>query len=158
MASLKEEVEVLRRVPLFAQLDPAKLKLLAFASERMKFLSGQDLCKQGDVGDAAYVIISGDADILVNQDGNEIVVAKVGANAVIGEIAVLCEVPRTATVRATSKLETLKIDKETFVRLIREFPDMGIEVMRELADRLTKTTSELSVARNELKAATSSRG
>ncbi len=153
MTSLKEEVEVLRRVPLFAQLDPAKLKLLAFASERMIFLPGQDLCKQGDVGDAAYVIISGEADILVNQDGNEIVVAQVGENAVIGEIAILCEVPRTATVRATSKLQTLKIDKETFLRLIREFPDMGIEIMRELADRLTKTTSELSVARNELKAA-----
>lgn len=154
MTSLKEEVEILRRVPLFAQLDPAKLKLLAFASERMRFLPGQDLCKQGDVGDAAYVIMSGEADILVNQDSNEIVVAQVGENAVIGEIAVLCEVPRTATVRATSKLDTLKIDKETFLRLIREFPDMGIEVMRELADRLTKTTSELSVARNELKAAT----
>ncbi len=153
MTSLKEEVEILRRVPLFAQLDPAKLKLLAFASQRMTFLPGQDLCKQGDVGDAAYVIISGEADILVNQDGNEIVVAQVGENAVIGEIAVLCEVPRTATVRATSKLVTLKIDKETFLRLIREFPDMGIEIMRELADRLTKTTSELSVARNELKAA-----
>ena len=153
MTSLKEEVEVLRRVPLFAQLDPAKLKLLAFASERMTFLPGQDLCKQGDVGDAAYVIISGEADILVNQNGNEIVVAQVGENAVIGEIAVLCEVPRTATVRATTKLQTLKIDKETFLRLIREFPDMGIEIMRELADRLTKTTSELSLARNQLKAA-----
>lgn len=154
MTSLKEEVEILRRVPLFAQLDPAKLKLLAFASERMRFLPDQDLCKQGDVGDAAYVIMSGEADILVNQNGNEIVVAQVGENAVIGEIAVLCEVPRTATVRATSNLDTLKIDKETFLRLIREFPDMGIEVMRELADRLTKTTNELSLARNELKAAT----
>ncbi|HFC04287.1 MAG TPA: cyclic nucleotide-binding domain-containing protein [Rhizobiales bacterium] len=154
MSSLKEEVEILRRVPLFAQLDPGKLKLLAFTSERMSFQPGQDLCRQGDVGDAAYVIISGEADILVNQNGNEIVVAQVGENAVIGEIAVLCEVPRTATVRATTKLSTLKIDKETFLRLIREFPDMGIEIMRELADRLTKTTSELSVARNKLKEAT----
>ena len=153
MTSLKEEVEILRRVPLFAQLDPAKLKLLAFTSERMSFLPDQDLCKQGDVGDAAYVILSGDASILVNQNGNEIAVAQVGKDAVIGEIAVLCEVPRTATVRAISKLQTLKIDKETFLRLIREFPDMGIEIMRELADRLTKTTSELSVARSELKAA-----
>ena len=153
MTSLKEEVEILRRVPLFAQLDPAKLKLLAFTSERMTFLPDQDLCRQGDVGDAAYVVISGKANILVNQEGNEIAVAEVGENAVIGEIAILCEVPRTATVRAITKLQTLKIDKETFLRLIREFPDMGIEIMRELADRLTKTTSELSVARNELKAA-----
>lgn len=153
MKSLKEEVEILRRVPLFAQLDPAKLKLLAFTSERITYQPGQDLCVQGDVGDAAYVIVLGEAEILVNQDGNQIVVAEVGENAVIGEIAVLCEIPRTATVRAKTKLQALKVDKEHFLRLIREFPDMGIEIMRELADRLTKTTSELSQARNELKAA-----
>ena len=155
MTSLKEEVEILRRVPLFAALDPAKLKLLAFTSERMTFQPGQEICRQGDVGDAAYVIVAGEASILVNVDGNEIEVADVGENAVIGEIAVLCEIPRTATVRAKQSLQALKIDKETFLRMIREFPDMGIEIMRELADRLTKTTAELTTARNELKAASS---
>jgi len=154
MTSLKEEVEILRRVPLFAALDPAKLKLLAFTSERITFQPEQDLCRQGEAGDAAYIIIAGEASVLVNQDGNEIVVAELGENAVIGEIAVLCEVPRTATVRAKGELQALKINKEHFLRLIKEFPDMGIEIMRELADRLTKTTSELSIARNELKAAT----
>ena len=48
-------------------------------------------------------------------------------------------------------LVTLKIEKEHFLRLIREFPEMGIEVMRELADRLSRTTAELSQARSELK-------
>lgn len=156
MTSLKEEVEMLRRVPLFAQLEPAKLKLLAFTSERMSYQTGQDLCTQGEQGDAAYIIMSGEADILVDQEGKEIAVARVGQNAVIGEIAVLCEIPRTATVRAVAKLQALKIDKEHFLRLIHEFPDMGIQVMRELADRLTKTTTELSQARNELEQCTKS--
>jgi CRP-like cAMP-binding protein len=154
MASLKEEVEMLRRVPLFAQLDPAKLKLLAFTSERMTYQPGQDLCRQGDAGDAAYVIVSGTAEVIVNQDGAEITVAEVAENAVIGEIAVLCEVPRTATVRAKTPLQALKIEKEHFLRMMQEFPDMGIEVMRELAGRLTATTAELSQARSDLKAAT----
>lgn len=154
MTSLKEEVEILRRVPLFAALDPAKLKLLAFTSERMTFQPGQEICRQGDVGDAAYVVVKGEANILVNVDGNEIEVAQVGENAIIGEIAILCEIPRTATVRARGDLQALKIDKEHFLRLIKEFPDMGIEIMRELADRLTKTTGELTAARNELKEAT----
>ena len=152
MVSIKEEVELLRRVPLFAQLEPAKLKLLAFTSQRMTFQAGQELCHQGDTGDAAYVIITGQADILIEQNGKEIVVAQVGENAVIGEIAVLCEVPRTATVRAKTELQALKIDKEHFLRMIHEFPDMGIEVMRELADRLTTTTAELSQARGQLEA------
>jgi CRP-like cAMP-binding protein len=77
-------------------------------------------------------------------------VATVGQNAIIGEIAILCEVPRTATVRAASRLETLKIEKEHFLRLIREFPDMSVEIMRELGQRLTRTTAELSQARSAL--------
>lgn len=148
---LKDEVGLLKKVPLFAQMDPAKLKLLAFTSERMAFQPGQVLFRQGDEGDAAYVIISGDADVVAETSVGEVPLATVGENAIVGEIAILCDVPRTATVKAGTRIETLKIDKEHFLRLIREFPEIGIEVMRELADRLTRTTAELSQARNELK-------
>jgi CRP-like cAMP-binding protein len=148
---LKDEVGLLKKVPLFAQIDPAKLKLLAFTSERMAFQPGQVICRQGDPGDAAYVIISGDADVVAETAVGEVPLARVGQNAIIGEIAILCDVPRTATVKAGTRIETLKIEKEHFLRLMREFPDMAIQVMRELADRLSKTTAELSHARNELR-------
>ena len=151
MASLNEEVELLRKVPLFAQMDPAKLKLLAFTSERMTFQPGQELCHQGDPGDAAYVVMSGDATVLIETEAGEIPVAELGANAVIGEIAVLCEIPRTATVRANTELQALKIEKEHFLRMMSEFPGLAVEVMRVLAERLTATTAELSKARARLK-------
>jgi CRP/FNR family transcriptional regulator, cyclic AMP receptor protein len=147
---LKDEVDLLRKVPLFAHLDPAKLKLLAFTSTRASFKPGQELFHQGDEGDAAYLILSGEADVVADTPSGEVPVATVGQNAIIGEIAILCEVPRTASVRAVSQLETLKIEKEHFLRLIREFPDMGVEIMRELGQRLTKTTAELSQARSAL--------
>ena len=147
---LKDEVDLLRKVPLFAHLDPAKLKLLAFTSTRASFKPGQELFHQGDEGDAAYLILSGKADVVADTPSGEVPVATVGQNAIIGEIAILCEVPRTATVRAASQLETLKIEKEHFLRLIREFPDMGVEIMRELGQRLTRTTAELSQARSAL--------
>lgn len=148
---LKDEVDLLRRVPLFAQIEPAKLKLLAFTSQRMTFQPDQPFFRQGDSGDAAYVLISGEAEVLLETPDGEIPVATIGQNAIIGEIAILCDVPRTATVKAATKLEALKIDKEDFLRLIKEFPDMGIEVMRELADRLSATTAELSEARGQLR-------
>ncbi len=147
---LKDEVELLRKVPLFAQLEPAKLKLLAFTSTRMVFRPDQELFHQGDEGDAAYLILSGEADVVADTASGEVPVATVGQNAIVGEIAILCDVPRTATVRAASRLDTLKIEKEHFLRLVREFPDMGIEIMRELGNRLTRTTAELSQARSEL--------
>jgi CRP/FNR family cyclic AMP-dependent transcriptional regulator len=153
VSSLSDEVDLLRRIPLFAQIDPSKLKLLAFTSERVVFEADQVVFKQGDEGDAAYVIMEGEADVLVNASAGEIVLATVGRNDFVGEIAILCDVPRTATIRAKSQLETLKVNKETFIRLMSEFPEMSIEVMRELADRLVKTSADLANSREKLRQA-----
>jgi CRP-like cAMP-binding protein len=147
---LKDEVELLRRVPLFAGVEPSKLKLLAFTSDRMSFEAGQTLFEQGDPGDAAYVVLNGSAEVLVNRAGSQIKVADLEKNAIVGEIAILCDVPSTATVRAQDRLETLRISKDQFLRLLAEFPDMAIEIMRVLADRLGRTTAELSEARAQL--------
>lgn len=147
---LKDEVELLRRVPLFAEVEPTKLKLLAFTSDRMSFDPGQILFEQGDAGDAAYVVLSGSAEVLVNRAGSQIKVADLEKNAIVGEIAILCDVPRTATVRAHDRLDTLRISKDQFLRLLAEFPDIAIEIMRVLADRLGRTTAELSEARAQL--------
>jgi len=144
--SIKEEVEILRNIPLFAKLEPAKLKLLAFTSERLTFEPGQPIFQQGDPGDAAYIVIEGEADVLINTAKGPVRVASLGRNAIIGEIAILCDVPRTATVTAKDKTVTLKINKETFFRLVTEFPQMAVEIMRELARRLEKTNEQLRAA------------
>jgi CRP-like cAMP-binding protein len=144
--SLKEEVELLQRIPLFAQIEPAKLKLLAFTSERIGFEPGQLLFHQGDMGDAAYIVIEGEAEVLVDTAAGQAVVATLGKDAVVGEIAILCDVPRTATVRAKGRLVTLRISKELFVRLVTEFPQMAIAIMRELAHRLELTNQRLREA------------
>ena len=72
--------------------------------------------------------------------------ATLGRHAIVGEIAILCDVPRTATVNARTPLLTLRIDKETFFRLVNEFPQMAVEIMRELAHRLEKTNQQLRSA------------
>lgn len=144
--SLNEEVELLRNIPLFAKLEPSKLKLLAFTSERITYEADQVLFCQGDVGDAAYIIIEGAAKVLVDTDQGEIEVAALGRNDFVGEIAILCDVPRTATVKASAKTVTLRITKDLFFRLVAEFPEMSVEIMRELASRLEHTTQQLREA------------
>ncbi|MCH7633566.1 MAG: cyclic nucleotide-binding domain-containing protein [Alphaproteobacteria bacterium] len=144
--SLSEELEALRNIPMFANVEPTQLKLLAFTSQRLTFAAGQDLFRLGDVGDSAYIIISGEADVLVDKEGTEVAVAKAGKNEIVGEIAILCNVPRTATIRAVTELTALKIPKDLFFRLIAEFPDMGVQVMAELARRLHRTTQQLTEA------------
>lgn len=143
---LKEEVELLRNIPLFANIEPSKLKLLAFTSERVCYDADQVLFNQGDIGDAAFIIIEGEADITRDSPQGPITVATAGRNDIVGEIAILCDVPRTASVRAKNKLETLVISKDLFFRLIMEFPQIAVEIMRVLAHRLNDTTEKLSKA------------
>ncbi|MPY71160.1 MAG: cyclic nucleotide-binding domain-containing protein [Alphaproteobacteria bacterium] len=144
--SLKEEVDLLRNIPLFSKVDPSKLKLLAFASERLTFAPGQELFRQGDSGDAAYIVIAGEAEVLVDAPGGPVAVARVGKNDLVGEIAILCDVPRTATVKALSNVVTLAISKDLFFQMVSEYPQFAIEVMRELAERLDRTTGQLREA------------
>jgi CRP-like cAMP-binding protein len=148
---LKDEVQMLRRVPLFSGVDSSKLKLLAFTSDRVSYEPGETLFHQGDIGDAAYVVLSGEADILVDSAGGPVKVAEMEANSIIGEIAILCDSTRTATVKATSQLEALRIHKEHFLRLLSEYPQITIEVMRVLADRLYRTTQDLTSQRQKLR-------
>ena len=156
--SIEDEVSVLRRIPLFAHISAQKLKLLAFTSERIVYESGQTLFHQGDEGDAAFVIIEGQADILVNSPQGPVSVAQVERSSIVGEVAVLCDVPRTATVKAMTRLDTLRITKAQFLDLLTEFPELTIEIMKTLAVRLTKTSAELSEARSRLRALETPRG
>ena len=143
MSLLSNEVELLRRVPLFSGIEPSRLKLLAYTSDVVTYSAGQILFRHGDVGDAAFVIIEGGAVVSVMTESGEIPVAQLRDGDLLGEIAILCDTPRTATVTATTELKALRIRKEPFFELLRQFPEMAIEMTRLMADRLTRTTAEL---------------
>jgi CRP-like cAMP-binding protein len=149
--ALVDELELLRRVPLFADVPLAKLKLLAFTSDRIKYGAGQVMFNQGDQGDAAYVLLSGTADVLLDSPAGQITVNSVGPNDIVGEIAILCDVVRTATIKTTTPVEALRIRKDYFLKLLIEFPEMTVEIMRVLADRLYHTTAALTEAQSKLR-------
>jgi CRP-like cAMP-binding protein len=149
--SLLQEYELLRRVPFFAEIEPARLKLLAFMSERVGFDPGKALCRQGDPADAAFLIIEGEADVLVDTPSGPLTLATLGANDIVGEMAILGDVPRTATVQAKTRIVALRIAKEPFMRMVREFPTMAVSIMRELAHRLELTNNQLRNALSEVR-------
>lgn len=149
---LNDEVEMLGRLPLFQGLEPGQLKLLAFTSKRLTFEAGDMLFYENDPGDAAYVVLSGTAEVLVTRQDRDVVLATLEKNAIVGEIAILCDVPRTASVRAATRLETLCIEKEHMLKLIREFPGMATALMQVLGERLASTTAALTACRSELAA------
>lgn len=151
--SILTEVELLRRIPLFSNIDTSRLKLLAFTSERLTFDRGAVLFREGDRGDSAYLILTGKVDISLGSPGGDVVVASLGANNIVGEMSLLCETPRTATVTAAEPLDTLRIKKDQFFGLLRDLPQMTLEIMRELAVRLNNVNKELSTAHAKLRAA-----
>ncbi len=142
--SLQRDVEALRAIPLFAKVEPARLKLLAFTSEHIDYEPGEIVCRQGEPGDAAYILLEGSADVLVDTPSGRVRVATLGKNEIVGEIAILCDVPRTATVVAATRLHTLKIAKDGFLNLVTQFPHVAVEIMSELAARLHATTQRLT--------------
>jgi len=142
--TLQEDVEVLRKVPLFAKIEPARLKLLAFTSEHLEFQPGEALCRQGEPGDAAFIVLDGAAEVVVRSDQGAMKVATIGKYDIVGEIAILCNVPRTASVVATAPLVALRVSKDGFFNLVTQFPQVGVEVMQELAQRLLHTTQRLT--------------
>jgi len=140
--SLKREYEVLRRVPIFAGIEPARLKLLAFMCERVGFDPGNRLLRQGDPADAAYLIIDGHAEVILETPSGPLIVATVGTNEIVGEVGILGNAPRAATVRAKDRLTALRIPKEPFMRLVRGCPTIAVSIMQELAQRLHRSNGD----------------
>jgi CRP/FNR family transcriptional regulator, cyclic AMP receptor protein len=149
--SLKQEFELLRRIPIFSEIEPAKLKLLAFMSERVGFDPGKRLMRQGDPSDAAYLIIEGHAEVIAESPAGPVILAIIGANEIVGEMGILCNAPRNATVCAKDRLIALRISKELFMRMVREFPSIAVSIMQELAHRLESTNNQLRTAHAEVK-------
>jgi len=145
--SLEQEVELIRQFPIFSKIQSAMQKLLCFSSERLTYEPGQVIFNAGDPGDAAYVIIEGTVEISVPTPSGPIIVNTLTKNELVGEIAIFGDVPRTATAKATTRIEALKISKELFVKVIRENPDAAIELIRILTGRLANTTSQLTRTR-----------
>ena len=145
--SLEEDASLLSRVELFANVAPRRLKLLALASSRVMFAQGEDLCVEGNEGYEAFILISGEAEVKIRTPGGTATVARLKRNDIVGEMAILRDMPRNATVTAASSVTTLRIGKQDFLNLMREFPEVTVAVMRALAERLARTTSELANAR-----------
>ena len=140
MASLTviEKMMLIRQVPIFADLDPDDLEELALIVEERRIEPGRDLFREGDPGDAVYLIVKGCVQVFTGGiDGRpERVLSELGAGACIGEMAVLDASPRSATVRATDRTRTLRVPGEGFKRVMSERPEMSQAIVAELVKRM----------------------
>jgi CRP-like cAMP-binding protein len=132
-----EKMMMLRQVPIFSELDADDLEGLSAIVEERRINKEKDLFREGDVGDAVYLIVKGRVRVFVGGgDRPEKTINELGPGACIGEMAVLDSSPRSATVRALERTRALRVPGEGFKRVMSERPEMSEAIVAELVRRM----------------------
>ena len=147
---LAQETDLLRKIPMLAKLNASKLKLLAFTSEMVMYEPGEVVFHAGDTADCAYVIVDGAIDVVTETDSGTVVALTLHKNQLFGEMAVLSNATRSATLKASNKVKVMKISAEMFLKLLCENSELALDVMRQLSDKLAKSHHQVEVLQQQL--------
>jgi CRP/FNR family cyclic AMP-dependent transcriptional regulator len=144
MPSEKDTVEFLARVPMFQGLKAGQLQRLTGRFVRRTFAAGSDIVTQGKGGAGLFIVVSGRAEaIRVRTDGSKAVLNVFGPTDFFGELALLDDAPRTASVVCTEQTECLVLSEWEFLGALREDSEMGIVILQELVKRFRRALQVL---------------
>ena len=145
MSDIKQTVGFLQKVPLFQNLDNRHLEHLAKRMIEREFAAGQTIVEQGQGGEGFFVIVSGKAEAFRQRaDGVKVEVNKFGATDFFGELALLDDGMRTASVTATETTKCLALTRWDFLTALREADvEMSIVILQELAKRFRRALESL---------------
>lgn len=136
------EPEVLKRVPLFRDLDSEALNALAAAATIRRCDAGETIVEQETAAPAVYVILRGRATVSVAaKDGRTLTIREIGQLEIIGEVSLFDGGLPSATVTALSTTELLGVERQSFMALIRDQPRIAVALLPVLAARLRRLTS-----------------
>jgi CRP/FNR family transcriptional regulator, cyclic AMP receptor protein len=127
-----KKVDLIKRVPLFGECSRGELEQVASAADEIDLAEGKELMREGDRGREFFVILEGTAD--VTQGGEKI--NSLGEGDFFGEIALISDLPRTATVTSTSPVRALVLTDRSFQRLVEESPAIQRKVLEAAVARL----------------------
>ncbi len=153
--SLRDAVSLLAATPLFEGVDPVRLEVLAFTGTHMAFDAGETLVEEGTAADGAFLMLSGEAIMLATDAEGRGIAARLDRGGLVGEQALTQPVLWSATIRAAQPVEVLKLERDVFLRLVDEFPEIAAGCLRSaeaqvnaLADDLRALDRRLAAARD----------
>jgi len=144
--SLQDAVKLLARTPLFQGVDPVRLEVLAFTGTHLAYEAGDALAQEGDEADGAFLILSGDAVMMSAGQGGTAGTRKAGRldpGDLYGEVSLAQVANWSATVRAVGPVEILKLQRDVFLRLADEFPEIAQGCFRSAVDQVASMGQEL---------------
>ncbi|MFO1150195.1 MAG: cyclic nucleotide-binding domain-containing protein [Alsobacter sp.] len=147
--ALNQDIEALRRVPLFRALDREALRLVAFSAESRLFRAGDVIFRKGEPSDCGYVVITGTI-ALDAADNGAPTPHLAGPGTLIGELALITETARPATAIVREPASLLRISRATFRRVLDEYPEAALPVRALLAERMEAMAGRLGTIRTKL--------
>ena len=136
--------KILKKVPIFRMLGKESID---FIVERLKFKTfsaDEVICKTGDAGEEMYIIISGKTDVIIGTGNEQQVVATLQSGDYFGEMALLTDEPRSATVKATESCETFVLYKNDFDVILERYPSIALSMTKIVSKRLRDTNIKAS--------------
>ena len=144
MPDQDKTVSFLAKVPLFHNLKRGQLERLAKRVVPREYKAGQDIVTQGKGGAGLFIVSSGHAEaVLVRTDGTKTVVNTFGPTDFFGELALLDDAPRTASVVCTEDTECLVLSQWEFLGALRDDAEIGIVILQELVKRFRRALQAL---------------
>ncbi|MBU1662231.1 MAG: cyclic nucleotide-binding domain-containing protein [Chloroflexi bacterium] len=141
---MADKMEFLAKVPLFAGLSDRQKKKLVNRFITREYKAGDYIVTQGKGGAGMFTIVSGAAEAIVeSMDGEKTDVNTFGATDFFGEIALLDDGLRTASVIATKNTECMVLSREDFISIMKNDADMGVVIAEELAKRLRRVVGTM---------------
>jgi CRP-like cAMP-binding protein len=144
MLSIIERVLLLREAEIFKAISSEDLVPVARVAREITIPAGATFIREGEIGDCLYVILSGEASVVVPGAGQ---VATRGPRSVIGEMAVISGQPRSADCVATTEITAIRVDRDEFWELLSERPPLALGVIAILTQRLDEAVKTMSTLR-----------
>src|SRR5688500_1259457 len=133
MAQLAINPVVLKNVPLFSSFSDQQLAILIPAVQHRRFPRGAYVIRAGEETDALYIILAGRAKVLIpDDDGNEVILSMIGPNEFFGEMGLLDDSPRSASVETMESCEMLRITRSAFLACLKDNFDAALVIIRNL--------------------------
>ncbi len=140
----EENKAFLRRVPLFSSLSEGQLDTLAAGSVRKNYPRGRTIVSEGEPSQSLYILLSGRAKVQRSDaEGKEVILAVIGPGEFFGEMSLIDDAPRSASVITIESSDFMAINKDSFKAMLIQSPEIGMQIMKGLVRRLREADKKI---------------
>lgn len=142
--NLDEKIAIIKALPLFESLTDSELEVIAAKLHEKNFPAHTAFIEQEDASDAAYILIEGSARVYrLTEDGEEVTLTIMGKGELVGEMSLLDDEPRSATVETLQDSRVLALTKEEFREILQNYPEIAIRILKTMSRRVRAANEQI---------------